>query len=130
MIEILDTTEVEQFVAMRYSYSRPGQGFIMVYSITSKASLDGLSVYIDQIAMFKNSSSFPLVVVGNKCDLEDQREVSTETGEAFSNEYNAKFIESSAKANIYINEIFHTLITEILAAIPKVNRTRGGCLLL
>ena len=63
---------------MREQYMRTGEGFLLVYSITSRQSFEEIRVFQQQILRVKDKDYFPIIVVGNKCDLEGEREVSTE----------------------------------------------------
>eukprot|EP01124_Arcella_intermedia_P005347 TRINITY_DN13149_c0_g2_i1.p1 TRINITY_DN13149_c0_g2~~TRINITY_DN13149_c0_g2_i1.p1 ORF type:complete len:192 (-),score=43.26 TRINITY_DN13149_c0_g2_i1:128-703(-) len=138
MLEILDTAGTEQFTAMRDLYMKNGQGFILAYSIIAPSTFNDIPELRDQIARVKDTENFPLVLVGNKCDLADQRVITTEQGEALATKFNAKFIEASAKTKINVDEIFHTLLRLIIAAggaggkkkPQKGNNKRGPCNLL
>ena len=55
----------------------------------------------------------PMVLVGNKCDLEDERAVGQDQGRGMARTFNCTFLESSAKAKINVNEIFHDLVRKI-----------------
>ena len=61
---------------MREQYMRTGEGFLLVYSITSRDSFEEISTFHQQIAGVKGQNSFPMIVVANKCDLEYERQVS------------------------------------------------------
>ena len=74
----LDTAGTEQFVAMRDLYMKTGQGFVLVFSITSASSLGEIATLRDEIMRIKDDTNVPMVMVGNKCDLESEREVSTQ----------------------------------------------------
>lgn len=63
---------------MREQYMRNGEGFILVYSITSRLSFEEISTFFEQIRRVKDRDSFPMVLVGNKCDLESERQVSSQ----------------------------------------------------
>ena len=63
---------------MREQYMRTGEGFLLVYSITSRTSFEEIIQFQQQILRVKDKDYFPLVVVGNKCDLETDRQVSTQ----------------------------------------------------
>ncbi len=69
MLEILDTAGTEQFTAMRDLYMKNGQGFVLVYSISSQSTFNDLLELRDQILRVKDSPDVPMVLVGNKCDL-------------------------------------------------------------
>jgi len=60
---------------MREQYMRTGEGFLLVYSITSRQSFEEITTFQQQILRVKDKDYFPMVVVGNKCDLENEREV-------------------------------------------------------
>lgn len=61
---------------MREQYMRTGEGFLLVYSITSRQSFDEIVTFQQQILRVKDRDYFPMILVGNKCDLESEREVS------------------------------------------------------
>lgn len=61
---------------MREQYMRTGEGFLLVYDITSRQSFEEITTFQQQILRVKDKDYFPMVVVGNKCDLEGEREVS------------------------------------------------------
>ncbi|GME93266.1 unnamed protein product [Ambrosiozyma monospora] len=79
-LEILDTAGLAQFTAMRELYIKSGQGFILVYSVTDKSSLDELLQIREQVLRIKEASNVPMVLVGNKCDLTNERELTPEDG--------------------------------------------------
>ena len=60
---------------MREQYMRTGEGFLLVYSITSRNSFEEISTFHQQILRVKDKDSFPVIVVANKCDLEFERQV-------------------------------------------------------
>jgi hypothetical protein len=80
LLDVLDTAGQEEYSAMREQYMRTGEGFLLVYSITSRQSFDEITTFQQQILRVKDKDYFPMVVVGNKCDLESEREV-TRQGE-------------------------------------------------
>src|SRR3954454_22928559 len=76
LLDVLDTAGQEEYSAMREQYMRTGEGFLLVYSITSRESFEEITTFQQQILRVKDKDSFPMVVVGNKCDLNDERQVS------------------------------------------------------
>lgn len=66
--------------AMREQYMRTGEGFLLVYSITSRNSFEEISTFHQQILRVKDQDSFPVIVVANKCDLEYERQVGMNGG--------------------------------------------------
>ena len=75
LLDVLDTAGQEEYSAMREQYMRTGEGFLLVYSITSRQSFDEITTFQQQILRVKDRDYFPMVVVGNKCDLEGERDV-------------------------------------------------------
>ncbi|OLL24812.1 Ras-related protein Rap-1b [Neolecta irregularis DAH-3] len=117
-LEILDTAGTEQFTGIRDLYMKNGQGFVLVFSITSQASVRDLQDLHDQILRVKDTDNIrdiPLVLVGNKCDLEDDRVVSRAQGIELSEKFgNSPFYETSARKRINIDEVFTDLCRQIM----------------
>jgi small GTP-binding protein len=119
MLEILDTAGTEQFTAMRDLYMKNGQGFVLVYSIIAQSTFNELQEMRDQILRVKDTTSVPMVLVGNKCDLADQRVITTEQGQEMAKKWNCTFMESSAKTGHNVNEIFYDLVRQIARTTPQ-----------
>uniref|UniRef100_A0A671NU70 Ras-related protein Rap-1b n=1 Tax=Sinocyclocheilus anshuiensis TaxID=1608454 RepID=A0A671NU70_9TELE len=114
MLEILDTAGTEQFTAMRDLYMKNGQGFALVYSITAQSTFNDLQDLREQILRVKDTEDVPMILVGNKCDLEDERVVGKEQGQNLARQWNnCAFLESSAKSKINVLDVrFLRPITE------------------
>ncbi|XP_037551047.1 GTP-binding protein Di-Ras1b [Nematolebias whitei] len=109
-LQITDTTGSHQFPAMQRLSISKGHAFILVYSITSKQSLEELKPIYQQILAIKgNVESIPIMLVGNKSD-ETHREVETKDGEAQANHWKCAFMETSAKTNHNVTELFQELL--------------------
>ncbi|KAF4104744.1 hypothetical protein G5714_014075 [Onychostoma macrolepis] len=80
VLEILDTAGTEQFASMRDLYIKNGQGFILVYSLVNQQSFQDIRPMRDQIVRVKRFEKVPLILVGNKVDLESEREVAGSDG--------------------------------------------------
>jgi len=76
LLDVLDTAGQEEYSAMREQYMRTGEGFLLVYSITSRASFEEVMAYQKTILRVKDRDYFPMILVGNKCDLTHERQVS------------------------------------------------------
>lgn len=118
VLDILDTAGQEEYSAMREQYMRTGEGFLLVYSITSETSFEELMTYYQQIQRVKDSDYVPIVIVGNKSDLEDERQVSYEDGVNLAKQLNSPFLETSAKQAINVEDAFYTL--------ARIVRDNGG----
>jgi small GTP-binding protein len=104
MLDILDTAGQEEYSSLRDNYIRTGQAFILVYSITDKSSFHNIEDLVNQVHRITEDENIPILILGNKSDLEDEREVSTNEGEKLAKTYNALFFETSARDNKNIYE--------------------------
>ncbi|XP_013191061.1 ras-like protein 2 [Amyelois transitella] len=109
-LDILDTAGQEEFSAMREQYMRSGEGFLLVFSVADHASFDELYKFHKQILRVKDRDEFPMLMVGNKADLESQRVVSLEAAQALSRQLKVPYIECSAKARMNVDQAFHELV--------------------
>jgi GTPase KRas protein len=119
LLDILDTAGQEEYSAMRDQYMRTGQGFVMVYSITSRSSFDEITAFREQILRVKDKDYVPVILAGNKCDLERERQVTTNEGQELAKSFGCPFVETSAKARINVDEAFHGLVKEIRKEVLK-----------
>lgn len=83
MLDVLDTAGQEEYSAMREQYMRTGEGFLLIYSITSRQSFEEIMTFQQQILRVKDKDYFPIIVVANKCDLDSERAVSEEGSSPF-----------------------------------------------
>jgi len=110
---------------MRELYMKSGQGFLLVFSITSLASLTELNELFDQIVRIKDDPQTPLVVVGNKSDLEDQRAVTLSKGFAAAQGWNnAPYYETSARSKRNVDEAFVDLCRQIIRRDDAMRQVR------
>eukprot|EP00010_Vexillifera_abyssalis_P007900 CAMPEP_0201544096 /NCGR_PEP_ID=MMETSP0173_2-20130828/586_1 /ASSEMBLY_ACC=CAM_ASM_000268 /TAXON_ID=218659 /ORGANISM="Vexillifera sp., Strain DIVA3 564/2" /LENGTH=187 /DNA_ID=CAMNT_0047952105 /DNA_START=32 /DNA_END=595 /DNA_ORIENTATION=+ len=136
LLDILDTAGQEEYSAMRDQYMRTGQGFLCVYAITSRSSFEEIDAFREQILRVKDEDNVPMVFVGNKCDLEDERQVTRAEGQEYATKNSSPFHETSAKARINVEEAFFDLVREIRkqtggdAAGGKKGGKKKGCILL
>ncbi|KAH8793803.1 ras-related protein RSR1 [Hyaloscypha sp. PMI_1271] len=115
MLEILDTAGTEQFTAMRELYMKTGQGFLLVFSITSHSSLVELQELREQIIRIKDDENVPIVIVGNKSDLEEDRVVTRQRAFTVSQSWgNAPYYETSARRRANVDEVFIDLCRQII----------------
>ncbi|EFA86540.1 hypothetical protein PPL_00339 [Heterostelium album PN500] len=113
LLDILDTAGQEEYSAMRDQYMRTGQGFLCVYSIISRSSFDEIAAFREQILRVKDKDRVPMILVGNKCDLDNERQVSTTEGQEMAKSYSCPFMETSAKSRVNVEEAFYELVREI-----------------
>ncbi|XP_023720050.1 GTP-binding protein Di-Ras2 isoform X2 [Cryptotermes secundus] len=111
-LQITDTTGSHQFPAMQRLSISKGHAFILVYSVTSRQSLEELRPIWDVIREMKGAdlATIPVMLVGNKCDETENREVATTEGEAEASRWGCNFMETSAKTNHNVKELFQELL--------------------
>lgn len=126
LLDVLDTAGQEEYSAMREQYMRTGEGFLLVYSITSRQSFEEIRTFQQQILRVKDKDYFPIIVVGNKCDLKEERVVSVEEGKALADSFGCKFIETSAKSRINVENSFFDLVREIRKYNREMSSGYGG----
>jgi len=108
-VEVIDTAGQEEYATLRDQWVREGQGFILVYSIASRATFDRLEVF--RQAMIKVKRSKPIfMLVGNKCDKQYEREVSREEGLRMAQSFDCEFLETSAKTSQNVERLFTNLV--------------------
>jgi GTPase SAR1 family protein len=93
---------------------RCGQGFIVVYDITDRNSFLKVDHYIKKIYDQTEEINIPIMLVGNKCDLKSDRNVSIEEGKEKAEKYqNVKFFETSAKCSTNLEEMYYCLVMSV-----------------
>jgi len=135
VLDIVDTAGQEEFVSLQDQWIRDGQGFLLVYNITTRSTLEEVVLLHDKILRAKDTPTVPLVLVGNKCDLKDRREVSVQEGAELARTWNVPFFETSAKTKVNIEECFYELVREVRREQRKVSdkkkrRKLGKCIIL
>ncbi|XP_044540228.1 ras-related protein Rap-2c isoform X2 [Gracilinanus agilis] len=117
---IEDFYRTEQFASMRDLYIKNGQGFILVYSLVNQQSFQDIKPMRDQIVRVKRYEKVPLILVGNKVDLESEREVLTAEGRALAQEWGCPFMETSAKSKTMVDELFAEIVRQMnYASLPE-----------
>ena len=117
-----DTSGQEEYELVRDIYIGRCDAFVLIYSITCMNSLSQLKIIMDSIIRIKNDDDISIILVGNKCDLEDERVVNRKTAKKLAYNWNCKFYETSVKNNTNINEVFTELIKDFL--LKKISKDK------
>nr|XP_045612648.1 ras-related protein Rab6 isoform X4 [Procambarus clarkii] len=119
-LQLWDTAGQERFRSLIPSYIRDSTVAVVVYDITNANSFHQTSKWIDDVRTERGSDVI-IMLVGNKTDLSDKRQVSTEEGERKAKELNVMFIETSAKAGYNVKQLFR----RVAAALPGMESTEN-----
>ena len=120
-LTIWETEGQERFRSIITNYLKGPDALILIYDVTNKSSYDSLNGWVNFIKHGREESTItiPVILVGNKIDLEYPRKVTREEGYKFANENGFLFVECSAKTGENINDIFNKLVLAILENNPK-----------
>ena len=112
-IKLWDTAGQERFKALTPTYLRGAEGIVLVYDVTNLESFESLKFWIESLKSNLGENSLPIVINGNKIDLDD-RDVSSEDAKKFAQSNNFKYFETSAKSGIGVDELFREIVNQIL----------------
>ncbi|KAK5575593.1 hypothetical protein RB653_006726 [Dictyostelium firmibasis] len=110
MLDILDTAGQDELTAMRDQWIRSCEGFILVYSVTSRSSFDQIQFFREQITRVLDREDVPIMMIGNKIDLEDERQVTYQEGKDLARCLGMSFMEVSAKNRTNVEEVFNETV--------------------
>lgn len=148
MLEVLDTAGQEEYTALQDQWIRDGEGFVLVYSITSRSSFTKIQKIHSQIRRVKDPSNagsptipsywgaqlamppptgpVPVMLVGNKSDKVTERAVSSQEGQALARELGCEFVEASAKNCINVEKAYYDVVRALRRGLtPPVKRPNG-----
>ena len=117
-IQIWDTAGHEAFQSITRTYYKGAVGALLVYDITRKETFNHLVKWLSEVKE-NASKEITIILIGNKNDLENERQVTYEEGESFAKENNLLFLETSAKTSKNITEAFNLSALKILNNIQK-----------
>ena len=112
-MKIWDTAGQERFKSMSVNVIKNAEGLLLTYSITSRESFNNLESWLKQLNDAKDISKIPIVIVGNKSDLEKLRIVKYEEGKEFADKHNYHFYEVSAKTGQNVKEAFYDIFEQL-----------------
>ncbi|XP_046677097.1 ras-related protein Rab-3 isoform X1 [Homalodisca vitripennis] len=108
-LQIWDTAGQERYRTITTAYYRGAMGFILMYDITNEESFNSVQDWVTQIKTYSWDNA-QVILVGNKCDMEDERVISFERGKQLAEQLGIEFFETSAKENIHVKAVFERLV--------------------
>ncbi|CBQ71379.1 probable YPT6-GTP-binding protein of the rab family [Sporisorium scitamineum] len=124
-LQLWDTAGQERFRSLIPSYIRDSSVAVVVYDITNRASFQNTSKWVDDVRAERGNDVI-IVLVGNKTDLSDKRQVTTEEAEKKAQEFNVMFIETSAKAGHNVKVLFKKIAQALPGMDKDADAANGG----
>ncbi|KAG8807433.1 Ras- protein rsr1 [Serendipita sp. 401] len=121
-LEVLDTAGTEQFVALHDLYIKAGRGFVLAFSLTDQSTLKEIEALREQILRLKGDR-VPIVVVGTKSDLLEERQVDRDQMMNISLGWGVPIYETSAKKNWHVTDAFDDLVRQMRLRYPATHRS-------
>ncbi|NWX35498.1 RAB17 protein, partial [Notiomystis cincta] len=112
--EIWDTAGQEKYQSVCHLYYRDAHAALLIYDIANKQTFSRAKLWLEELEKRFLPSEIVIALVGNKTDLAADREVTTEEGEEFAQTKGLLFMETSAKSNHQVNDVFMAVVQELL----------------
>ena len=110
--QIWDTAGQERYKAITSAYYKGAKGAFIVYDITRKQSFDSVEKWVNDVTAVADKK-ITIILIGNKCDLEDQRQIAKEQGEEKANKLEIAFLETSALSGENLDKAFDKMMNEV-----------------
>jgi len=107
-LECHDTAGQEKYSTLTASFFRSAHGTIIIYDVTNRESFSRISSWVIECSRYVDDK-IPMMIVGNKCDLQMERQVTMEEAQELAERYKFPFFEISAKTGKGLNEVFNTM---------------------
>jgi len=124
-LQIWDTAGQERFRTITSAYYRGADGIIMVYDVTSSESFDHVEEWLSEVDRYANENTSKLLV-GNKADLIEEKQVTQETAQSFADKLGISFLETSAKTATNVDNAFLTMAKELIKTKEATNPQASG----
>ncbi|CRK44749.1 hypothetical protein BN1723_006275 [Verticillium longisporum] len=124
-LQIWDTAGQERFRTITTAYYRGAMGILLVYDVTDERSFNNIRTWFANVEQHA-TEGVNKILIGNKCDWEDKRVVSTEQGQQLADELGIPFLEVSAKSNINIDQAFYSLAADIKKRLIDNQKSETG----
>ena len=123
-LRIQDTAGQERFRCISSNLVKMADGILLMYDITNIETFEAITEWVKSIKDIKGDD-FPILLIGNKCDLEDKRKIAKEDGEKQAKDNGFLFFETSCKDNINIQETINALVNKIIEGTIQANERKS-----
>jgi small GTP-binding protein len=117
-LQLWDTAGQERFRTVTSTYYRGAQGIVIIFDVTERRSFETIRAWVEDVDKWASQGTVK-ILVGNKTDLHDRRQVTTEEGEALAQELRMRYYETSARENYNVDEAFLGLAAEVKRRAPQ-----------
>lgn len=124
-LQIWDTAGQERFRTITTAYYRGAMGILLVYDVTDENSFNNISTWMKNIEQHA-SETVCKILLGNKCDMVDKKVVDSARGQKLADDFGIKFLETSAKTNVNVEEAFFTIARDIKNTIIDAQDAGAG----
>ena len=111
-VKIWDTAGQERFRTLTLSFYKQAQGIIIAFDVTNEESFRNVNSWMESIAKH-GQANVAMLLVGNKCDLSDQRKIYEAEAQALAKQNNMRYYDVSAKENQNIDQVFSVIMEEV-----------------
>ncbi|XP_023299056.2 ras-related protein Rab-18 [Lucilia cuprina] len=119
-LALWDTAGAERFRSLTPSFYRKALGAILVYDITNRESLVKLEAWFTELENYSDNPNIATIVVGNKID--NERVISREEGLKFARKHRSLFLETSAKHDKFVADVFRDIVEKVSSRRAKSSR--------
>ena len=122
-VQLWDTAGQERFKSLALTYYRKAYGILLLFDVTKKSSFLACKNYLEEVRM-NSDKNCVIYLVGNKIDLENQRQISYDEANIFAKKEKIKYIETSAIKNLRVEEVFSSLLDNIYEIKKEENKNK------
>lgn len=115
-----DTAGQEKYRSIAFNLMKGAEGIILMYDVTKRKTFESITDWVQSIKEAKGEN-FPVILIGNKCDLNEEREIDREEGEKEAQKHGFLFFETSNKDGTNVEEATIALISKVIESRKKEN---------
>ena len=122
-VQLWDTAGQERFKSLAMTYYRKAYGILLLFDVTKRSSFIACKNYLEEVRI-NSDKDCVVYLIGNKIDLSNQRQITTEEAQNFAQREQIQYIETSALKNVKVTEVFTSLLEDIYHAKKEENNNK------